>query len=219
MNNKVCYTCIYRSTDKLKEIQYKSEGWDYVCLSFIDEEITSDTWKIDRINRSNSELFKSLYIDKIVAAFKISPNVVFPNYEYSLYIDSSIQIKHNLNLIYEMYCGSSITVLLHPTGNCIYTEFLKAIENSSDDTSILERQIKKFRNEGFPLNYGLYDTRIIGRHHNEADVVRVMNDWVIIMNDYSHIDYLSLPYALWKNGKRDKLSIFPTNLFMTYNEQ
>ena len=69
------------------------------------------------------------------------------------------------------------------------------------DTSInINPQIKKYKDENFPSNFGLVETNIIYRKHNEPYCIKLMYLWANELISRSHRDQLSFNYALWKIG-------------------
>ena len=59
--------------------------------------------------------------------------------------------------------------------------------------------MKKYKQEGFPKNYGLPQTCIVFRYHNDESCKRLMKTWWEEIKNESHRDQLSFNYALWKN--------------------
>lgn len=199
MNKNVCYTCISKPTDVLQEIKHKSDGWDYVCFSLI-EGISSDTWIVH-------------YVENVNKAFiKILPHLIFDTHETSIYIEPNLILNEDLNALCLSYCNECIGLFQHPIRNCLYAECIECLDASLDDHKKIERQIKKYANEGFPLNYGLYDPRFIYRKHNEEECIKLMKEWHTETFYHSNIDHISLPYVLWKTDFRNKISIIPPGL-------
>ena len=60
--------------------------------------------------------------------------------------------------------------------------------------------MKRYEEEGFPKNYGLLQSNILLRKHNEEDCIRLMEAWFNELKDNSHRDQLSFNYVLWKNS-------------------
>ena len=60
--------------------------------------------------------------------------------------------------------------------------------------------MKRYKDEGFPANYGLVQTNVMIRKHNEQYSKDLMEKWWEELKDYSHMDQLSFNYALWKIG-------------------
>ena len=60
-------------------------------------------------------------------------------------------------------------------------------------------QIDRYRKEGFPENYGLLQSNILLRKHNEQDCIKLMEEWFNELKNGSHRDQLSFNYAAWKH--------------------
>jgi hypothetical protein len=60
-------------------------------------------------------------------------------------------------------------------------------------------QIDRYKKEGFPKDFGLLQSNIMIRKHNEEDCIRLMECWFEELKNGSHRDQLSFNYALWKN--------------------
>ena len=56
--------------------------------------------------------------------------------------------------------------------------------------------MKFLKEENFPENYGLFDTSILFRRHNQYQVIRVMDLWCEVLSKYSRRDQLSFPFAI-----------------------
>ena len=59
-----------------------------------------------------------------------------------------------------------------------------------------------YEKEHFPQHYGLTENNVIFREHNNKDVIKVMEDWAYMVENYSKRDQLSLMYVCWKNNFR-----------------
>ena len=87
--SKVIYTAIIGGYDTLVEPDYKPEGWDFVC--FTDRDLESDTWDIRKT--------LPLYTDNTRTArkHKLLPHRLFPDYEYSFWLDGNIKVRDDVN--------------------------------------------------------------------------------------------------------------------------
>ena len=87
--SKVIYTAIIGGYDTLVEPDYKPDGWDFVC--FTDRDLKSDTWEIRKT--------LPLYTDNTRTArkHKLLAHRLFPNHEYSLWIDGNIKVRNDVN--------------------------------------------------------------------------------------------------------------------------
>ena len=68
-----------------------------------------------------------------------------------------------------------------------------------DNLDIIQSQMDKYKDIGFPKNLGLVYGGVILRRHNEKDCIKVMEDWWTEIKHGSKRDLLSFNYAAWKN--------------------
>ena len=73
------------------------------------------------------------------------------------------------------------------------------VKLKKDTKENVDRQLNAYRKEGFPEHYGLPQTCILLRYHNEESCIKLMETWWEQLEKYSHRDQLSFNYALWKN--------------------
>lgn len=195
-NKKVVYTCISGNYDTLEDPKYVNKDFDYVC--FTDQNFTSDVWQIKPIPDTLSGLTtvkKQRYI-------KVNAHEFLPEYDFSVWVDGNIEMKSDLNNYIKNNCSEEDVVLFvgqHPQRNCIYDEAVACVKQRKDVSNIVNKQIERYKNEGFPTKYGLAQTCIIFRRHNDESCIRLMKTWWNEIEKGSHRDQLSFNYALWKN--------------------
>ena len=206
-NKKVIYTCITGSYDTLMEPLFEDvEDWDFVCFTDETDRLKSDVWDIKQLPKECEDLImvkKQRYV-------KTHPHLLFPQYEISLYVDANVLLKKNPTPLLEE-CVHSVAILQHPERYCIYDVADKVLKTRKDKPEIVKPQIERYKAEGFPAKYGLTQTNIVIRKHNEEDCIRLMEDWWTEIENGSHRDQLSLHYAQWKNGGIP-IDILPTAL-------
>jgi len=194
------------------------EGWDLVC--FTDSPtIKSDVWDVRIVDR--------IYTDgaRQNRYYKILPHKHLRDYDISVCIDADVLItkniddiveenlkNHNMSVLDHSICGMTTTGDLNRR-NCIYDEakFIKWLGDNhprkhyKDDMSIINKQMEKYKSDGYPTNNGLARTTVIFRKHNESDVIETMERWWSEYQYNSRRDQLSLPYSAWKNKFNYKL--------------
>lgn len=208
-NKKVIYTCISGQYDVLMEPKVLSDGYDYVC--FTDQNFTSDVWEIRPIPQE----LMSLTQVKRQRAIKILAHKYLPEYEFSVWIDGNTDILGDLNEYVSMRCGkegTSIYVGTHPNRSCIYREAEVCIKMKKDTPENIKKQTNRYREEGFPANYGLPQTCILLRYHNDINCIKFMEGWWKEVEEGSHRDQLSFSYVMWKN-KDVNVEMLPKTLF------
>ena len=88
----------------------------------------------------------------------------------------------------------------HYLRDCIYDEAKECIILKKENSKTIFSQMKKYRNEGMPKNFGLGENGILLRNHNNPEVIQIMELWWEQLQKFSKRDQLSLGFALWKSG-------------------
>jgi len=191
-NKKVIYTALFGDYDNLQEPAERFKGWDFICFTD-NKDLNSNIWKIIRVC---PELPPQLENRK----YKILPHIYLKNYDISLYIDSNIKIKRNpIDLVNKYLANSLIAMPKHFKNNCIYKEAKDIIKNGKERKDIVLKQIKFYKDQGFPENFGLAENGIILRKHNAKPVIKLMECWWEQINKFAKRDQLSFMYCVWKN--------------------
>lgn len=202
------YTAVYGNYDKIKEPLYKSANIHYYVLT--DQAISDKSvWK--KIE------YKSEKIDELSGKdksryFKMCPDILFPEYEYSLYLDGNVQIKEDIFdiITYMKENHYFLAMNEHSIRDCIYDEGNAVIAFGLGRIRDVKSILHRYRKEGFPPKFGLFDNCIIFREHNNPQCKAIMKSW---WDEYEKNsckrDQLSFCYCLWKNGfnKQDVLTI------------
>lgn len=202
MNKNVCYTCIFGNYEGLKDPEYISSNFDYICFTD-NENLKSEKWRIIYVNNLNIESNKKNRI------LKILPHYMFGEYDFSIYVDGSIHILNDLNIIKDNICKEhKLYTFKHPDRNCSFQEFFACLKWKKDDPKRMYEQLLKYFSEGFPFNYGLAETCILCRYHNDNICKDIMNIWCDEVKNHSNRDQLSLYYSLWKTNNKDYIHLF-----------
>ena len=210
MNKNVIYTAIFGDYDHLETPKFVPEGFDFIC--FTDTNIQSDVWDVRQVT--------PLYSDSTRNArkYKILPHRYLQEYEISIWIDGNMIIKDGVtfkagvltksdsNVMIDEYlsdkniaCYNHINCKLDPR-DCVYKEAKAVISLGKDDTELVENQMDKYFEDGYPKSNGLIVSGIILRRHNEADVKKTMELWWEELKHGSKRDQLSFNYSAWKTN-------------------
>jgi hypothetical protein len=209
--SKVIYTAIIGGYDELVEPDYIPEDWDFVCFS--DRDLKSETWDVRPI--------LPLYIDNTRTArkHKLLTHRLFPDYEYSLWLDGNIKVRGDVNELLGHLDGCNYATYNHSQNqldprDCIYDEASailyfgeinmkrnpeKGIKCFKDNPELIQRQMGRYRDMHYPRNNGLVVQMEVLRRHNEQDVVDSMEDQWIELKYNSKREQLSFNYIAWKN--------------------
>lgn len=199
MKKGVVYTCITGEYDELRDHTFRHPDWDYICFSDVPEKMrtkNNTSWEIRELK------FSKLDNTRNQRWHKLHPHKLFPEYEWSLWVDGNIDIlKKEVFEDIEKIKGEKKTIALskHPFRNCIYEEFEACISREKDAINVMEQQIIFMKERGYPLGNGLFETGVIFRVHHNASIISLMEAWWDWIEKYSLRDQLSLTYVAWKN--------------------
>ena len=209
------YTCILGGYDSLNEPLFKSEYCDF--YAFTDFEIDSKSeWK-----RINPELYRSkagglnnIYINRWI---KMHPHLLFPNYDFSLYIDGNVVIVSDIIplLIKMLQENNFISIHQHWSRKLLQTEARAIKAKKKIDMSLLNKQIREYKANGYKDEIPLLEATIILRKHTDIRCIEVMDNWWSEFNRFVPRDQISLPYVLWKNGiKKENITFMGNNKYL-----
>ena len=201
-NKVVVYTCITGGYDNILEPSVVTPGVDYVCFTD-NPNMKSKTWKFRPIP---DELLSYSKV-KQQRGIKILAHRYLPEYETSVWVDGAVIVKGNITSYLKTldFNNYSVFVPEHPARKCIYAEkdaCIRIKKIKGDEIALAEKQMERYRKEGFPSNFGLVQTNVMIRNHNDQYSKELMEKWWNELKDYSHRDQLSFNYALWKQGSR-----------------
>lgn len=189
------YTACINNYDMLIQHQFICDEWDYFCIT--DRAIPGIyNWEFVQADYRNVDPVRS------ARYYKTHPHVLFPDYQYSIWIDSNIDIvgDHLKRRIEEMISSDcDLGCLHHPHWDCVYTEAAKCLEYGKGDDEAIMRQVDFLLAEGYLRNNGLIETSIMFRKHNQPRIVKLMNDWWKNICRFSRRDQMSFNYILQKH--------------------
>lgn len=214
----VVYTCITGGYDNILEPSVVTPGVDYICFTD-NPKMSSKTWKFRPVP---DELLSYSKV-KQQRGVKILAHRYLSDYDISIWVDGAVIVKGNINeylktLDFNNYC---VFIPEHPARKCIYKEkeaCVKIKKIKGDEVALAEKQMQRYKDDKFPENYGLVQTNVMIRKHNDQYSKDLMEKWWSELKDYSHRDQLSFNYALWKLGsKKFKYLIKTTCNSRTFN--
>ncbi|MFD2113974.1 glycosyltransferase domain-containing protein [Thiorhodococcus fuscus] len=133
---------------------------------------------------------------------KTHPHTLLRNYDYVIWVDANILIK-GMHLYESVKKAMDSQALMfvnpHPDRKCVTSELEMCKRRSKDRFEVMERQVAKYLNEGFPLNYGMIESGILIRNNNHQKIKEFNNAWWEELSKHSSRDQLSVMYLLWKH--------------------
>lgn len=156
---------------------YRSNIWEVNHVDFIDQSL--DTRK------------KARFV-------KLNPHKILPKHDISIWVDSCYKTKfsNTENFLKEISFNDGIMCFKHNERNCIYDEAKVVVKDKLDYAKIVEQQMNRYKSEGFPKNYGLFDSGFTIRSNNDS-VNKFNERWWLELNTNSSRDQLSQVYSSW----------------------
>lgn len=132
--------------------------------------------------------------------YKLLPHKYFPDYDYSIWIDSSIALLPMFpKLAAEMFQYPA-ALFKHPERQSIYAEAEVIRKHGLADLKRLRNQMATYERENYPDTNPLAAGGVLFRHHN-LPAIREFNElWFEQIIKFSKRDQLSFPYIEWKTG-------------------
>lgn len=190
----VVYTCITGGYDELLEPLVTEPGVDYICVSCTPPQPGSVWRHLPLPPDTGDAVATSRYV-------KMHPHILFPQHDISIYVDGNIKLLAPVaELASESMRHASIALYGHTFRNCVYEEALECSILGYDWHWRIAAQMKRYRRDGFPTGWGLFEGNVIIRNHHNPDMIRLMKMW---WNEYSNgvrRDQLSLTYLAWKTS-------------------
>lgn len=195
----VMYSCISGGYDKVVSDFVPNPNYAYVLFTDSPRLLRQKTylwWQIRPLAFSKKDSVRNS------RWHKLHPHILFPEYKYSVWIDSNMQISSLdfYKLINKhIKADHKIAASLHPERDCIYDEAEECVLLSTDNPVLIRKQIAILRQDGFPEHVGLYETGLMMRKHNDDKIIKLCEQWWDFVCNYSRRDQLSFNYLLWKN--------------------
>jgi hypothetical protein len=198
----VIYTALVGNYDSLMQPEAVDSGFDYVCFSDCITESKVGVWEIRPIP------FTSPSSTRVARYAKLQPHAVLPEYEYSVWMDANILIKgeefyEKVNA--KIAEGAKMAFVPHPSRDCVYEEIARCYRDVRISFLDALKQRRHLLAMGYPEHWGLMETNLVLRRHNDPDVIRISDAWWEELQNYTFRDQLSQMPVCWKNGVRPEL--------------
>lgn len=196
-NSKILiYTCNTNDYDHIVENHYTNPNYYFVCFTNKKNPISNVFSFVKLPSTTGKE--QSIRLARKVK-LQIHKYLDLDQYDYVVWIDSSCALKRSISDLTNSLGENKIGIFSHNERNCIYKEGNFCIKINKDIKSIITKQLKKYRDENFPENYGLWATHcIVFKPHK--DIYDFFDAWYEEVKNGSKRDQISLPYALNKRN-------------------
>lgn len=177
---KVIYTAIIGNYEELKEPDFITPGWKYVC--FTDQPFKSNTWEIRPIEPGPQPQRKAREI-----------KILFHNYvqaDQIIWADGSFRIYANLDTFWNKHFNLDFSAPSHPLRQCVYQEAQICIKNKRGPEEEITPQIQHYAKIGIPPRNGLIGSGILLRKAS-PECISLCEDWHEEVKQWSTRDQLA----------------------------
>jgi len=197
MSKIIVYSANIGKYDKFREPTIVDPNIEYYLFTD-DTSIKSNVWNI--INYKFED--KTLDNKKKSRVIKCNPHLILPEHDISIWIDANfLPLFDNAVKLLESikFLDKNIMIYQHRDRKCLYQEAKVVKAMNYDIPEIIDNQMARYKEDGFPENYGLFESGFVIRKNNNA--VNEFNElwWDEIKNNSSR-DQLSQMYASWKTN-------------------
>lgn len=193
----VVYCAITGEYDDIVEPLFKSDNIDHILLTDRKAQDYSGAWEI-RILDNEMKLSNQ----RLARWAKMHPFDIFPEYDWSLWIDGKFRIKSDIKDYISIY-GKESGMLCFPHyrfRNISEEAYAIAVSGKADERE-LQKQIDAYKCSGYVEKGYIVETGVLLRNHHDVGLRNVMDTWWEELCTYDHSrDQMSFDYACWKNG-------------------
>lgn len=192
------YTSLFGGYDNINEPITKPDNCDFYIITDQNILLAHSAWK--KIPTDTfGEKFQGFSNKQKNRYTKMFPDILFPEYKYSVYIDANIMPVSDFTEYIAMIPDEGLAFHNHAYRSCIYDEgriasFFSFKASSKD----VKHQLMEYRNAGMPERFGLLECPVIAREHKKPVCKKIMREWWMEYLKYNTRDQLSLPYVLYR---------------------
>jgi len=181
----ILYTAITANKDTVRNCNFDIEK-----VLFTDTDLTSSTWEVKKISSDEENAVRRAKV------YKVCPHLFFN--DDTFWIDGNVELKMTPSFFMKILLEKDKDMILfnHPQRTSSFVEAEAVIKGGLDNREIVEKQVQRYKDEGFD-GEGLSWGGFIVRRNNEK--VKEFNEcWWQEIKKGSVRDQISLPYAVWK---------------------
>jgi len=190
-------TAITNGNDELRD-DFPEYDADFVA--FLDEDskieaITNDLWEVRDCYDKFKESRRNAKIHKIVPHWFVDTDI-------SIWLDGNISLNVSPQELVKLWLKEKdIAVCKHFERTCIYTEGDVVKHFRLDDPKLVDEQLGRYRQEGYPEENGMAECGVIIRRHT-PEINRLSEKWWQEICMGSSRDQISFPVIARRLGIR-----------------
>ena len=192
------YSVVFGKYDEISEPLCAPDNIDYYFVTDQDVDFSKSKWKKKDISEFES-LLKNMTNAEKNRFFKMHPHLIFPDYEYTIYIDGNIEVISDLTEFVNKMSDIGFAAHAHNSRDCVYDEAEAVLIAKKESKQALDEHVSYLTMNNMPHHYGLLECNVLVRRN--CDIVNhIFEEWWNEFNKNCKRDQLSLPYVLFKEG-------------------
>lgn len=206
-------TCITGGADFMQSQVRQKRKADYFCFT---DNLKRKKCKPWNVIKADCHMIRGKHSDDplyIAKWYKMQSHKIpiLKKYDYHVWIDGSVEFKHNKFLSHMIYLTKKGLILFrHPWRDCIFSEGKRGKSIPKFRSVEIGRQLRHYKIKKYPYHKSLYCGTVIGRKIN-SKINPIMDGWWNEVLRRSPQDQISLPYVLWANKLEP--DIFPGDIY------
>lgn len=203
----VVFTGISGNYDSLKLPEHLDKRFDYVLFA----DVVTDHSGIFTVkplpHKDKDKTKESRFV-------KTHAHTLLKHYDVAIWVDASIIIAGDIYPMVEEFIHSKkpMAAIPHPQRTNIYDEAEACLERGKDKASLIRRQLRRYKKEGFD-GEGLIESGFMMFRPKDRKTAATLDLWWKHIRQFSKRDQLSLPYAIYKTGLQwHKLTNHPNSI-------
>lgn len=194
----VVYTCVTGIYDKLKQPYTHGDNVEYVCFTNRPKKVPNG-WRT--VPYASPTSCKNGH--NINRFHKIFPHLLFPDNQYSIYMDGNIEYKADILFLADQFKtkGVGIGAFRH---NLLRTVASEAEECrscgkfNSQDLQRYKHQLAYYQQSGFDLSTPISANYFLVRDHSNIEMQNAMSLLWSQISKFTRRDQLCLQFVLWQ---------------------
>jgi hypothetical protein len=133
---------------------------------------------------------------------KLFPHLLFPESEWTVYVDSNIRILGDLSELVDQIAtiGADMACAPHPSGRTLQQEVDACIAQSKANEADLRYQVEAYYGQGINPSAPISENNVVIRRTRSEAVISGMEMWWSELNTRTPRDQISLPYVIDQTG-------------------
>lgn len=192
------YTCITGDYDNLNDPLFCPDNCDFYVITNLSVPKNS---KWQRINPNLYIKNHNLTNIEINRYFKMFPQILFPEYKYSVYVDGNIELATDVTEFVNRISDKGMAFFKHAQRKSVYREAEACVAWGKAKKEDVDNWVQFLKKKKMPEDYGLVQCSVIARDHSSQIMRKVMKEWWNLFYEGKvKRDQLLLPYVLMKNN-------------------